>query len=67
MCMKLYIYSGPVLYFNKCVADHWFGSTYAPTKKKARSNLEYRFKKENNYTPNVKIHLPGDIIEEERI
>lgn len=50
--MKLYIYNGPVLYFGKCVADHWFGSTYAPTKRKARSNLEYRFKKENNYTVN---------------
>lgn len=65
--MKLYIYNGPVMYFDKCVINRWFGSTYAPTKRKARSNLEYRFKKENNFTPNVKIHLPGEVLlQEER-
>ena len=56
-----YIYDGPVLYFDKCIALKWKGSTTASSKQKAISNLSYQFKKENNMAPNTKISLPGQI------
>lgn len=59
---KCFAYDGPVLEFDKCVANRWQASTYAPSDKKARSNLVYRFKKENNRAPNAKISLPGKIV-----
>lgn len=59
--MNLYLYEGPVMEFNKRVADNWKASTYAPSENKARSNLAYRFKKINNRVPNVKVTLPGKI------
>ena len=43
-----YIYDGPVLEFGTCVADHWRGETMAPSENKARSNLKYQYKKQNN-------------------
>lgn len=59
--MHEYIYDGPVVEFDKCIANHWKASTYAVSENKARSNLTYRFKRENNRTLNVKISLPGKI------
>ncbi len=56
-----YIYDGPVMLFNTCVADRWRGETMAPTEKKARSNLEYQFKKQNNRIAGSKFTLPGKI------
>nr|DAH20435.1 MAG TPA: hypothetical protein [Bacteriophage sp.] len=38
------------------------GSTYAPSERKARSNLAYQFKRDNNRLPNTKISLPGKIV-----
>ena len=60
--MKQYLYEGPVLEFNNCVTNRWKASTYAPSESKARSNLTYRFKKEHNKLPNVRITLPGRIV-----
>lgn len=60
--MKKYFYNGPVMYFDNCISNCWYGSTCANTKKKARSNLEFQFKKENNYNPNAKIRLSGEMI-----
>ena len=60
--MDLYSYHGPVLEFDRCVVNNWSGTTYAPSEKKARSNLTYRFKKENGKTPSSKITLPGKIV-----
>lgn len=60
--MNQYIYDGPVMEFEKCVAHNWNGSTYATSEKKARSNLTYQFKKQNNKLPNTKITLPGKLI-----
>jgi hypothetical protein len=37
--MNLYSYEGPVMEFDKCVAFIWKASTYAPSEKKARSNM----------------------------
>lgn len=40
----LYRYQGPVLRFNKLVAQNWTGETYATSEKQASNNLAYRFK-----------------------
>lgn len=58
---NLYSYSGPVEAFGKCIANRWTASTWAPSEKKARSNLTYRFKVENNKLPTCSITLPGKI------
>lgn len=59
--MKLYSYEGPVLEFDKIVANKWSGTTYAVSEAKARSNLAYQFKRDNNKIPRTKITLPGKI------
>lgn len=56
-----YQYDGPVLEFDRLVADHWKGETMASSKKKARSNLAYQYKKKNNRIASVKVKLPGEI------
>lgn len=61
--MNLYYYDGPVMEFDRCIAERWQASTYAASKTKARNNLMYRYKKLNNKTVTVKITLPGKIIE----
>lgn len=60
--MKLYSYEGPVMEFERIVANRWTATTYAVSENKARCNLAYRFKKENNRTPATKITLPGKIV-----
>ena len=59
--MKLYHYSGPVLEFDKIVANHWSASTRAESEKKARSNLAYQFKMENGKMPRSMITIPGKL------
>jgi hypothetical protein len=56
-----YLYEGPVEVFGKVVARHWSGTTYAPSEKKARSNLAYRYKKDNDMIPGTRVTLPGKI------
>lgn len=60
--MKQYSYDGPVIEFDRCVANRWKASTYAVSEKKARSNLTYQYKKRNNKLPNTMITLPGQLI-----
>ena len=60
--MKLYSYAGPVKEFDKIVTNRWEATTYAVSESKARCNLTYRFKKENNKVPATKITLPGKIV-----
>ena len=62
--MKLYYYSGPVLEFDKIVANNWQAQTYAASEAKARTNLAYQFKKLNGKVPRTKITLPGKIVVE---
>lgn len=62
--MKLYSYNGPVLEFEKVVANHWTGSTRAESEKKARSNLAYQFKMQYGRAPRSKITVPGKLIVE---
>ena len=59
--MPRYLYDGPVLEFERLLADRWRAETLAPTKRKAISNLQYPFKKNNNRLPNSKITLPGKL------
>lgn len=60
--MQRYSYDGPVMEFDICVANSWKSSTYATSEKKARSNLVYQFKKQNNRFPSSKITLPGKVM-----
>ncbi|GHV42263.1 hypothetical protein FACS189490_10850 [Clostridia bacterium] len=59
--MNLYLYEGPVLEFERCIADSWKASTYAISERKAKSNLAYQYKKKNNKIPSAKISLPGKL------
>lgn len=61
--MKRYLYDGPVMEFETCIASHWQASTFAVSKNKAKSNFSYQFKKKNNRIPSAKISLPGKITE----
>ena len=56
-----YVYDGPVMEFDRLIADHWTGETMAMTEKKARSNLTYQFKRQNSRIVGTKITLPGKI------
>ena len=60
--MKQYSYDGPVLEFERCIANHWKASTFAVSERKARCNLTYRFKQENKKSPTAKISLPGKLV-----
>lgn len=60
--MKQYSYKGPVLEFDKIIANNWEGTTRAVSPSKAKSNLTFRFKKQYNRTTNTKITLPGKLI-----
>lgn len=50
--MNRYMYDGPVMEFNICVASE----------QKARSNLAYQFKKKTNRIPSTRITLPGKVV-----
>lgn len=57
-----YYYDGPVEEFGKCIASRWTGTTYAPSEKKALSNLAYQFKQEYDKVPGSRITLPGKLV-----
>lgn len=59
--MNTYIYNGPVLEFDRIIAEHWSSSTRAPSEKKARCNLAYQFKMETGRIPRSKITIPGKL------
>lgn len=60
--MKLYSYDGPVLEFDRIIANHWKASTRAESEKKARCNLAYQFKQQYGRVPRSKISVPGKLI-----
>jgi hypothetical protein len=62
--MNLYSYDGPVLEFDRIIANHWQGQTYAVSEAKARANLAFQFKKDTGRVPRSKITLPGKIVVE---
>lgn len=59
--MNKYIYKGPVKKFDTVVEANWTGTTYAISEIKARSNLAYQYKKNNNLTARTRVSLPGKI------
>ena len=59
--MQKYTYEGPVTAFGRCIANNWYGSTYAVSEEKARANLEYQFKKQTGKSPNSKVELAGKV------
>lgn len=59
--MHLYSYDGPVMVFEKIVANHWKASTYAVSEAKARCNLAYQFKKQMGKIARSVVTLPGKI------
>lgn len=60
--MNKFTYDGPVMEFERCIADHWKAETYAVSEKKARSNLIFQFKKQTGRSPQARITLPGKIV-----
>lgn len=54
-----YLYDGPVLEFDRVIANNWSSTTVAPSEQKARSNLAYQFKKQFGKAPASRISLPG--------
>ena len=60
--MHLYTYNGPVMEFDKVVANCWSASTRAESEKKARSNLAYQFKMQYGRAPRSRITIPGKLI-----
>lgn len=60
--MNMYFYDGPVLKFERIIANRWSASTRAETEKKARSNLAYQFKIEYGREPRSKISIPGKLV-----
>lgn len=59
--MNKYSYNGPVMEFDRCIANKWRGETMAVSEKKAKSNLVYQFKKKSNRTAATRISLPGNV------
>lgn len=60
--MKLYSYDGPVLEFDRIVANHWKSSTRAESAAKARCNLACQFKQQTGRAPRSKIIIPGKLV-----
>lgn len=60
--MQQYRYDGPVMRFDSCVQYRWTATTVAATEAKAKSNLIYRYKKENGLLSSAKITLPEKLI-----
>lgn len=54
-------YDAPVMEFDRVIMERWYGSTYAVSEQKARSNLTYQCKKQINKNPGTRITLPGTI------
>lgn len=59
--MNRYSYAGPVMNFDRCIADKWRGETMAVSAQKAKSNLTYQFKKQNGYEAGANIKLTGKV------
>ena len=61
MGRQRYAYEGPVMEFGTCVQNKWIGETVAVSEKKARSNLIFQWKNQNNRIPGAQVSLPGKL------
>lgn len=59
--MKRYVYNGPIMLFDRCVASDWKAETLAQSESKARSNFMYQAKKTIGKAAGAKVTLPGVI------
>lgn len=55
--MNEYSYNGPVMEFDRCIANHYKATTRAVSPEKALCNIMFRFKKENGKASFCKISL----------
>ena len=62
--LRRYSYKGPVMMFDRCVANAWTGETIAESKAKAKSNLTYQYKKSHNLSSGTKVTLTGEVVME---
>lgn len=63
--MDYYTYNGPVANnFGQIITNKWVGETYANTDKKAKSNLNYQFKKQFGLLQTAKVKLIKEPIRE---
>lgn len=60
--MKKYRYEGPVWRFDRIIEKTWVAVTYANSKKKALSNLAYRYKRNKGLGPEAYIKLSEERI-----
>ena len=60
--MALYSYDGPVLEFDRIIANRWQAQTYAVSEAKARTNFAFQFRRDTGRVPQTKLALPGKII-----
>lgn len=56
---QVYEFKGAVLLFDRIVASNYTATTTAASMRKARSNLVYRYKRDNGYAKTAKISLTG--------
>lgn len=56
-----FVYDGPVMEFDRCIASNWHAETSAVSEDKAKSNLTYQFKRSNNRIAGTRITLPGKV------
>lgn len=59
--MKQYLYDGPIMVFDTCVASSWKAATTAVSEKQARNNLTYQAKRYLNKAPATRVTLPGKL------
>lgn len=60
--MAKFKYDGPVTSFGRVIQEQWEGYTIAESEKKAKNNLIFQFKKNNNMIAGSKVELPGDLM-----
>lgn len=64
--MTRYIFSGQVVdQFGTIIDQSWRGETVASSLAKAKSNLNYQWKKTHNFPSGAKVILDGHYISEE--
>lgn len=59
---KLFRYTGPVMQFGHCIGKVQGLKTYAPTEKKALSNIAFNYKKQHGLLPSARIELAKEYL-----
>lgn len=56
---RVYEFKGAVLLFDRIVTSNYTATTTAPSVRKARSNITYRYKRDFGYDKNARLSLSG--------